>query len=136
MWAVLVPSVLSALSLGFHVQLSGAFGQVVSLAAYIYCGALLASSCWSLVRGNPGVLRLRVTRRMLVGFGIMIIGLIGLAITDGILDQSAGPAFLVFFVVVLGGMVFILVALFIGLFYASKDVIERYHSEHAGASDA
>lgn len=136
MWAIFVPSVLSALGLGFHIQLSGAVGEFASLAVCAYFGALLAPPLWSLLRANPGVLHMRVIRRVLVGFAITIFGIIGLAITDGVLDQSAGLAFLVFVVMAFGGIGFILVAMFIGLLDASKSEIERYQAQHIRESDA
>jgi hypothetical protein len=136
MWAMFVPAVLSALGLGFHIQLSGTVGEFASLAFCLYFGVLLAPPLWGLFRAYPGILRKRVIRRVLVGFAITIIGIIGLAITDGVLDQSAGFAFLVFVVMAFGGIGFISIALFIGLLDASKSVIERYQSEHADASGA
>jgi hypothetical protein len=136
MWAAFVPAALGLLGLIFNVHLSHTVSEIVNLATFAYFSVLLAPFLWSLFRANPGVLRLRVMRRVLIGFSVTIIGAVGLAIADGISDQHAGPVLLTLAVMAFGGIGFIFLALFIGLLDESKDVIERYRSQHTGASDA
>ena len=93
-------------------------------------GVLLAPFFWSVIRAFPGVLRLRVVRRILAGTALSIVAILCLAITIAISGQSNGTAQVVLAAIVFVGFGVVFLAMFIGLLDASKDVIERHRSNH------
>jgi hypothetical protein len=75
-------------------------------------------------------------RRIMAGAVLSNVAIACLAITTAVSSQSNGAAQVILAVIVFVGFGIILLAMCIGLFDASKNVIERYQSEHPGSSDA
>jgi hypothetical protein len=73
---------------------------------------------------------LRAVRLMLVGLGVTLAASVGWVVALIVSGQRFGIVQDALIVLVFAGLSFILVALLIGLFDASKHAIERYGAEH------
>jgi hypothetical protein len=130
-WAPFVPSVFYIAGLIFQVRLSSTVSQLLGLMVYVYFGILLAPTARALFRANPGIWRTRVVRRVLAGGTVSISAMCGLVIAVAISGQTIGPVQIVLLVIAFGSMALVLVATFIGLLDASKDVVDCYRAEHS-----
>jgi hypothetical protein len=135
-WVPFVPPVVYFVGLILHVRLNSVVGSLLNVACYAFYGILLAPHLLSAIRTKPSVFRLRIIRRIMPGAIISILAIVCLAITTAVSGQSSGAAQVILAVIVFAGFGIILLAMCIGLFDESKNVIERYRSEHPGSSEA
>jgi hypothetical protein len=136
LWIPFVPPVIYFVGLILHVRLNSVVGSLLNVVCFAFYGVLLAPQLLNTMKAKPSVFRLRMMRPIMPGVIISIVAIVCLAITAAVSGQSNGAAQVTLVVIVFVGFGINFLAMFIGLFDASKNVIERYRSEHPGSSDA
>ena len=135
-WVPFVPPVIYLVGLILHVRLNSVVGSLLNVACYAFYCVLLAPLLLNTMKAKPSVFRLRMMRRIMAGAILSIVAIMCLAITTAVSGQSDGAAQVTLGVIVFVGIGIIFLATCIGLLDASKNVIERYRSEHPGSSEA
>src|SRR5258708_35525552 len=123
-WVPFVPPVVYFVGLILHVRLNSVVGSLLNVVCFAFYGILLAPHLLSAIRTKPSVFRPPMMRRIMAGAVLSIVAIVCLAITTAVSGQSNGAAQVILGVIVFLGFGIIFLAMFIGLFDASKNIIE------------
>lgn len=132
-WTPFLPPLVYIIGIVLHIRLNSVLGMVAFLIAYTYYGVLLFPLAWSAVKAHPSGLRLRVMRRILAASAMAIVAIVCLAISSVISGQTNGTVQTILAVIVFVGFGIVFLAMCMALLDASKNVIERYQSDHPGS---